>query len=114
MLEEAEKFKEEDDKLRENRESVNAYENVLYTNLATVKEKGSLKEMEDEIQQEINWLHENQSATKDEIAERQKSFQEKMNGYLGEPQETGQEPPNMEDLQSHVDQNKETVVDEVD
>lgn len=114
MLEEAEKFKEEDDKLRENRESVNAYENVLYTNLATVKEKGTLKEMEEEIQQEINWLHENQSASKEEIAERQKGFQEKMNGYLGEPQETGQEPPNMEDLQSHMDHNKETIVDEVD
>lgn len=117
MLEEAEKFKEEDNKLRENRESVNAYENVLYTNLATVKEKGTLKEIEDEIQKEINWLHENETATKDEIYERQKGFQEKMNKYLGEAKDTGQKGPNMEEIQKQFGQqneNKETVIDEVD
>ncbi len=114
MLKEAEKFKEYDDKLRENRESINAYENVLYANLSSVKEKGNLTHLEEEIQNEINWLHENQEATKDEIADRQKSFQDKMNGYLGDPVETGQEPPEMKDFPTNEETVNETVVDEVD
>jgi len=115
MLEEAEKFKVEDDILRENRESVNNYENVLYTNLATVKEKGTLKEMEEEIQKEIDWLHENESSTKDEILERQKNFQEHMSKYMGDAKDMGQKPPDVEEIKKQCQtENTETIVDEVD
>lgn len=115
MLEEAEKFKAEDDVLRENRESVNNYENVLYTNLATVKEKGTLKEMEEEIQKEIDWLHENEGSTKEEILERQKNFQEHMSKYMGEAKDMGQKPPDVEEIKKQCQtENTETIVDEVD
>jgi L1 cell adhesion molecule like protein len=111
MLADAEKFKEEDEKIRENRESVNAYENVLYTNLATVKEKGVLKEMEEEIQQEIDWLHQNETIGSEEISVRQKEFQERMNKYMGEAKNVGQEPPTPEEIEQQC---SKTVVDEVD
>ena len=116
MLKEAEKFKEEDEKIIEDRNSVNNYENILYTNLGTVKEKG-IKEMEDEIQKELDWLHQNQNLTKDEVSKRQKEFMEHMNKYMGDAKETEQ-PPNMEQFATpptqDSEQNKETVIDEVD
>jgi molecular chaperone DnaK (HSP70) len=116
MLKEAERFKEEDEKIIEDRNSVNNYENILYTNLGSVKEKG-VKEMEDEIQKELDWLHENQNLTKDEVSKRQKEFMEHMNKYMGEAKETEQ-APNMEQFGTppteNAEQNKETVIDEVD
>ena len=120
MLKEAGKFKEEDEKIIEDRNSVNNYENILYTNLGSVKEKG-IKEMEDEIQKELDWLHQIPNLTKDEVSNRQKEFMEHMNKYMGEPKETG-EQPNMEELQKEFgkpppeenEQNKETVIEEVD
>ena len=70
MRQDAEKYKEEDLKFKENRELLNNYEDQLHINLNQVKEKKNLKELEKLYEEEIEWVRNNTRVEKDVLKER--------------------------------------------
>ena len=84
MVQEAEKYKEEDDRLRENQNAKNQYEQMLFENksrLAAVDNDES-KAFIEYLDKELEWLHHNLAATKEEIGERQSEFMKKLEEML--------------------------------
>jgi len=78
MVADAEKYKAEDDLLKETKEAMNMYETLLYTtknNLPT-EEKPELKDLIQKIDEEMEWCSTHQGSNKEEILERQSQFQE--------------------------------------
>lgn len=88
MIQEAEKYKAEDEAQKERVESKNALENYLYNTRNTIdKPEVKLPEDEkklilDEISEKISWLDDNQTATKDEYDDVMKEVQEKVNPII--------------------------------
>jgi len=78
MVAEAEKYKADDDKLRENKEAMNMYETILYTTKTNLpkEEKPELKDIIKRIDEELEWCSYQKEASKDEITDRQEKFQE--------------------------------------
>lgn len=84
MVQEAEKYKEEDNRLRENQAAKNQYEQMLFENksrLAAVNNDES-KAFIEYLDKELEWLHHNLEATKEEIQERQTEFTKKLEEML--------------------------------
>jgi len=84
MVQEAEKYKEDDERLREIKDAINMYESQLYqtkTNFSSLKESATGKENENlenvlsKIEEELNWIQQHPSLGKEEVTERQASFQ---------------------------------------
>jgi molecular chaperone DnaK (HSP70) len=93
MVNDAEKYKEEDDRLRETQIMKNSYEQMLYENksrLAEVEtEEG--KEMKKFIDEEIEWVHNKLSVTKEEMEDRQSQFMKKLDELMP-PSDPGKPP----------------------
>jgi L1 cell adhesion molecule like protein len=89
MVAEAEKYKEEDEKFKEQRDAHNMYEGLLYSQKNNIPEGGDdnedLKAIKNKIEEELQWLSYAQSATKEEIQERQNGFQEFIKAHSKEP-----------------------------
>lgn len=92
MVKKAEKFKEEDDKKRENIEKRNGLENFIYNLKNNVKSdpnnenseqvKEVLEELEPIIEEGIKWLDENQNASSEEYDAKQKEIETKTNPLM--------------------------------
>lgn len=99
MVQDAEKFKKDDDRVRENVEARNNYEGMLYANKSGLngKPKEETQEFNDFIDNELEWLRYNTECTKEEVDERQTKFMEKVNTMMPPPQpsegEGTPEPP---------------------
>lgn len=111
MVQEAEKYKEEDDRLRENLQAKNQYENMLFENKSRLAANPTPegKAFVEFVQGELDWLQNHAAATKEEIGERQSVFNEKLNEMLpatdpGVMPEGGEEgtPFTAEDLKSKM------------
>jgi L1 cell adhesion molecule like protein len=92
MIAEAEKYKADDEKLKETKEAMNMYETLLYstkTNLPQ-EDKEELREFKKKIDEELDWCTSHQNASKEEITHRQEQFQE----YVKENSEAIPQPPN--------------------
>jgi L1 cell adhesion molecule like protein len=89
MVADAEKFKEEDEKFKEQREAHNVYEGLLYSQKNNLPEgqddNADLQAIKNKIEEEITWLGYQQNATKEEIADRQNKFQEFIKEHSKEP-----------------------------
>ena len=102
MVKDAEKYKEEDNKVKERIESKNMYENYLYS----LKEKNN-NEIDAIVTEELSWVSDD-TRTKDEIMERLKQTTEKVSPLMKEESEqSGSE--NGDD-----EEKKGPVVEEVD
>jgi L1 cell adhesion molecule like protein len=108
MVKKAEKFKEEDDKKRENIEKRNGLENFIYNLKNNVKSdpnnenseqvKEVLEELEPIVEEGIKWLDENQNASTEEYDAKQKEIEAKTNPlmmklYGNQAQGTSEEMP---------------------
>jgi len=92
MVKKAEKFKEEDDKKRENIEKRNGLENFIYNLKNNVKSdpnnenseqvKEVLEELEPIVEEGIKWLDENQNASTEEYDAKQKEIEAKTNPLM--------------------------------
>ena len=86
MVEEAERFKEDDEKAKQLIEIRNNYENQLYQMKSTLNDEktsslidSSMKEeLTKVVEENIEWLENNQMASKEEYESRLKEFQESM------------------------------------
>ena len=84
MIQEAEKYKADDEAQKERVESKNALENYLYNTRNTIdKPEVKLEEADkatilDEVNEKIKWLDDNQSASKDEYDSVMKEVEEKV------------------------------------
>jgi len=89
MVAEAEKYKEDDEKFKEQRDTHNAYEGLLYSQKNNIPENKDndpdLAAIKDKIESEIQWLGYNTNASKEEILERQTAFQEFVKAHSKEP-----------------------------
>lgn len=101
MVKDAEKYKDEDNKVKERIESKNMYENYLYS----LKEKNN-KEIDSIVTEELVWISD-ETRTKDEIMERLKQTTEKVSPLMQES-ETPSEQNN------EKEEKKGPVVEEVD
>ena len=77
MMKDAETFREEDERNKENRDALNTYEETLYLNLQNVKEANSDNVLVQMYEEELTWVRANTRATKTEVEERKKEFDEK-------------------------------------
>lgn len=103
MVADAEKFKEEDQKFKDNTEARNMYEMILYQNLNQVKDKEEANHIKELIETEIAWLRDHQDANKEEVEERQTKFMESYQSM------TSATPASNND-----DNNEEIKIEEVD
>jgi heat shock 70kDa protein 1/2/6/8 len=86
MLADAEKFKDEDEKAKEMMNSRNNFENNIYQMKNTLTDEKMSSLIDEELKNQLtsvvdentNWLDNNQMASKEEYDERLKEFQEKM------------------------------------
>merc|ERR1712038_338432 len=115
MVNEAEKYKAEDDANKNRIEAKNALENYCYSlknslNSDDIKDKipgDAKKALEERIEETINWLDANQSAEKEEFEEKQKELEgvalpilQKLGGGAGAP---GGMPGGMPDMSGMPD-----------
>uniref|UniRef100_A0A6C0K7F2 Uncharacterized protein n=1 Tax=viral metagenome TaxID=1070528 RepID=A0A6C0K7F2_9ZZZZ len=127
MVGDAEKYKEEDERFKENRDAFNAYESLLYSQKTNIPESSdpNVKKILDKIDEELQWLSYNPSATKAEITERQDAFQTYLKENSVEPPrpEGAPEPPaDVEELDGEEEEGEgkeastpsEPVIEEVD
>lgn len=93
MIHEADKYKKEDDEMRDNAEARQMYEQVLYQNKSRIPtdQGDKVKEVTDFIEQELEWVQVHSQATKEEVQERQTRFMEKMNELMPPPPATDPE-----------------------
>jgi len=110
MVQEAEKYKEEDEQLRENKDAINTYESLLYqtkTNFGTLKgsatgeDKEKLETVLSKIEEELNWMQQQSSLSKEDVTERQSLFQKFLEEHTVE-------------MPSSENQNASPIVQEVD
>jgi L1 cell adhesion molecule like protein len=126
MVEEGEKYKEEDERLRENLNAKNQYEQMLFENKSRLagNDTDTVKEFMKYMEEELEWLHHHAEATKEEIQERQSVFNKKLEEAMPATEPgTGPPPEDMEgtpftaeDLKSHmgVDIENKVDIEEVD
>ena len=72
MVAEADKFKEEDEKIKAGTEARNMYENLLYQNISQFE--GKSDDLKKRAEEELEWIREHQQATQEEVNERQTAF----------------------------------------
>ena len=114
MMKEAEDFREEDERNKENREALNTYEETLYLNMQNIKEQRSDSHLVTMYEEELSWVKNNSRATKEEVEARRKEFDEKKKQFeittSNDKQEGQAKSPNEQEQQ----QEEQPQVDEVD
>lgn len=106
MLNNAEKFKEEDEKQRLKIEARNGLENYLYNSKNTISSSGDKipeddkKKIEESVQDGLDWLENNQSANAEDFENKQKECEAIISPIItamyqagGVPPPDGEEPP---------------------
>ena len=82
MVEEAEKFKDEDNKIKETIDAKNEFEGLLYQTKATIEKKEMKEKLEESdletltglVKENEEWLNENMEATKEEFNSKRDEF----------------------------------------
>ena len=90
MIDEAEKFKEQDKTLRETVDAKNQYENMVYTTKAQHPENTDVQDL---VKASIDWLESHPYATKEEFEVEVKTFFENVSKYTSTPSHTSDETP---------------------
>ena len=104
MVNDAEKYKEEDDKYRKKVEAINAFEaNVFGVKSMTEQlNEDDKKLVEDKVTETISWIDNNRSAEIDEIEHMQKEFREFVDPIFSksktEPAPKAPDGPEIEEL----------------
>ena len=79
MINEAEKFKQDDETLRKNRDSLEAYENVLLQNLKQYPPNDQrFDSLREKVQTELDWINGAMMASSDEIKDREDKFMKEL------------------------------------
>ena len=89
MVEEAEKYKEQDEELKNKVESKNSFEALLFQTKSSIENEKIKEKLEDDeitkvkelVDENIQWL-ENDSLTKQEIDDKQKAFSDEINPIM--------------------------------
>ena len=76
MIDEAEKYKEEDDKRRECLEAKNSYENMLYSTKSELDKMPNKDAVKSKLDEEFAWLESNRELTAGEYKSRSDAFQQ--------------------------------------
>ena len=104
MVKEAEKFKAEDDKMKEKVEAKNGLENLCYQMKNTLNEEigknlpaNDKTEIENIVKNTLDWLDTHQDATKEEYETKQKELENKVQPIFAKMYQQGQQSgmPNM-------------------
>ena len=116
MVKEAEKYKEEDERLMEKIEKKNEYENIIFQTKSIVEKSDSNKITEDEkkiiiskIQEEEKWL--NEEHTKEDYENHLNDFNLFVSPYITR---LNPDMNNMNNMNNNDDNYKEPAIDEVD
>ena len=114
MMKEAEDFREEDERNKENREALNTYEETLYLNMQNIKEQRTDSHLVTMYEEELSWVKNNSRASKEEVETRKKEFDEKKKQFeittTDDKQEGQEKSPNEQQQQ----QEETPQIDEVD
>ena len=104
MVNDAEKYKEEDDKYRKKVEAINAFEANVFGVKSMIDQlnEDDKKSVEDKVTETISWIDNNRTAELDEIEHMQKEFREFVDPIISKPK-TDAEPkaatgPEIEEL----------------
>jgi L1 cell adhesion molecule like protein len=95
MISDAEKFKEEDQKNKEKVDAKNDLENYLFSIKSTISnnemklDDDKKKQISDIIEEKVNWLESNTTASTEEYKDVKKETEELVNPILGSPAATG-------------------------
>ena len=122
MVEEAEKYKDEDQKHREMTEARNGLENYVYSlkntlNDDKLKDKFSDSDkeaLEGKIDETIKWLDESDSVEKSDYEERQKEVESIANPIMQKVYASAAPPPNAEAPSGPTDEDEGPKIEEVD
>ena len=119
MVREAEKFKEEDDKMKAQIEAKNQLENFCYSVRNTLEEnkekigEENKKKGDDIVKEMIEWLDTHQNETKEVYEGKQKEMESKMQSiFSGMYQQ--QQPPHQQQYQQPGSNGQGPTVEEVD
>ena len=97
MVQEAEQFKKEDDLLRERIEARNGLEGFVSHSKTELMEKldeNQKKKLEEETTNIMNWIQDNESASKEEIEEKKQEFTQFISQFqISQSQEVPQQEP---------------------
>ena len=116
MIADAEKFKEEDNKLRERVDAKNELENYLFTMKNTVNntemkmQEENKKIINDLIDEKLSWLETNTTASTEEFRDVKKEVEDVINPILQSNSGMGQPPP----PPIHEEPNNEPTIEEID
>lgn len=104
MVNDAEKYKEEDDKYRKKVEAINAFEANIFGVKSMIDQlnEDDKKSVEDKVTETISWIDNNRTAELDEIEHMQKEFRDFVDPIISKPK-TDTEPkaatgPEIEEL----------------
>ena len=116
MMKEAEDFREEDERNKENREALNTYEETLYLNMQNIKEQRTDSHLVTMYEEELSWVKNNSRASKEEVETRKKEFDEKKKQFeittTDDKQEGQEKSPNEQEQQQQQEETPQ--IDEVD
>ena len=116
MMKEAEDFREEDERNKENREALNTYEETLYLNMQNIKEQRTDSHLVTMYEEELSWVKNNSRASKEEVETRRKEFDEKKKQFeittTDDKQEGQEKSPNEQEQQQQQEETPQ--IDEVD
>lgn len=98
MINEAEKFKEEDEKARARVDAKNELENYLFTMKSTLESNTSIpedskKECVDFVNEKLSWLESNSTASTEEFQDVKKEVAEKLGSLMSAAAAGGMPPP---------------------
>ena len=114
MLSDAEKYADEDSKLKEKIESKNSLESIAFQMKSMLDDKKVTDNLEEDVKQELNkevdellsWLEKNPNEDKEVYEEKKKVFQDKMKPILSNTM--GQSGPDLSDISDHGYNDKST------
>lgn len=122
MISDAEKFKEQDDKIKETIDAKNALENYIYSLKGSfsdekLKDKFSaedLESLEETTKECLDWIDEHTSATKDEFEAKQKEVQTKCMPIMSKLYGSAPGGNDMPDGSEELSHDKGPTIEEVD
>jgi len=122
MVQEAEKYKAEDESNKEKVEAKNSLENYCFTLRNSLQEEklkekfesGDKEKIEKAIQETLDWLEKNQLAEKEEFAARQKEMEAVVNPIMMKVYQSAGGAPEGADFSAAAEGHKQPTVEEVD
>ena len=114
MLSDAEKYADEDSKLKEKIESKNSLESIAFQMKSMLDDKKVTDNLKEDVKQELNkevdellsWLEQNPNEDKEVYEDKKKVFQDKMKPILSKTM--GQSGPDLSDISDHGYNDKST------